>query len=55
MEKQVLEGEESTIIYKKIELIGNLDEEQKSRLMLIAQKCPVHKTLSSPIHMKELI
>lgn len=31
--------------YKKIELKGDLDDKQKDRLLEIADKCPVHKTL----------
>lgn len=31
---------------KKIKLVGNLTEEQRSRLTAIAAKCPVHKTLT---------
>lgn len=33
-----------------IELIGNLDEEQRQRLLLIAGRCPVHQTLTSEVH-----
>ncbi|HRH65999.1 MAG TPA: OsmC family protein [Bacteroidia bacterium] len=54
MEKVVTEGVEKTIIYKKIALEGNLDEGQRSRLLFIADKCPVHKTMSGPIEIKEL-
>ena len=36
-------------ISREIELIGKLTEEQRSRLMEIADKCPVHKTLLSDI------
>jgi putative redox protein len=36
-------------IDREIELLGNLDEAQKAKLMEIAEKCPVHRTLSSPI------
>ncbi len=36
---------------RKIELIGNLDEEQKARLLVIANSCPIHKTLTNPIEM----
>ena len=32
----------------EIELIGDLDDEQKARLLEIANRCPVHKTISSP-------
>ncbi|MDO6738848.1 bifunctional alpha/beta hydrolase/OsmC family protein [Wenyingzhuangia sp. 2_MG-2023] len=37
------------LIEKRIELIGNLDETQKKRLLEIADKCPVHKTLHQPV------
>ncbi|SDX82167.1 bifunctional alpha/beta hydrolase/OsmC family protein [Flavobacterium degerlachei] len=36
-------------IEKNIELIGNLDETQKKRLLYIAEKCPVHKTLQQTV------
>ncbi|AEV76774.1 putative redox protein, regulator of disulfide bond formation [Mycolicibacterium rhodesiae NBB3] len=32
-----------------IELIGDLDEDQRQRLLLIAGRCPVHQTLTSEI------
>jgi putative redox protein len=31
---------------KSIELIGDLDESQKARLLEIAERCPVHRTLA---------
>ena len=31
---------------KSIELVGDLDESQKARLLEIAERCPVHRTLS---------
>ncbi len=34
---------------REIELIGDLDEKQQQRLLEIANKCPVHKTLLSEI------
>jgi putative redox protein len=37
------------IIARQVTLTGELDAAQRSRLMEIAGKCPVHKTLSSPI------
>lgn len=37
-------------IIREIELEGELTEEQKQRLLDIADKCPVHKTLSSKTH-----
>jgi putative redox protein len=33
------------VFQRKIELVGELDEIQKTRLLEIADKCPVHKTL----------
>lgn len=34
---------------REIEIIGDLDEKQRQRLLEIANKCPVHKTLLSEI------
>jgi putative redox protein len=34
---------------RRIELIGNLTEEQRSRLLAIANSCPVHRTLTHSI------
>jgi putative redox protein len=36
-------------IDKKIELVGQLDQAQKERLLEISSRCPVHRTLSSDI------
>ncbi|MEA5363446.1 OsmC family protein [Amycolatopsis sp., V23-08] len=36
-------------ITREIELDGDLDDDQRAKLMLIADKCPVHRTLSSEI------
>lgn len=36
-------------IERKIELTGDLSEAQRTRLLEIANKCPVHKTLTSKI------
>ncbi len=45
-----------TSIIRNMELIGNLNEEQRARLLVIANSCPVHKILSNPIDIKtELI
>ncbi|WP_442267657.1 bifunctional alpha/beta hydrolase/OsmC family protein [Tenacibaculum sp. ZS6-P6] len=41
---------------KKIKLVGDLDEKQRARLLEIAAKCPVHKTLENKAYFKsELI
>ena len=36
-------------IHSEIRLDGELDEAQRSRLMAIATRCPVHRTLSSEV------
>ena len=36
-------------IERTVSFTGNLTEEQRARLREIAHKCPVHKTLTSPI------
>jgi putative redox protein len=36
-------------ITREIELAGELDDDQRAKLMLIADKCPVHRTLSAEI------
>jgi len=38
-----------TIISRKLEFIGNLTEEQRTRLLSVANACPVHKLLTNPI------
>lgn len=38
-----------TIFQREIELNGALDEEQRQRLLQIANACPIHKTLTGPI------
>ena len=39
-------------IERVITLVGNLDAEQRARLMEIADKCPVHRTLESEINIR---
>jgi len=39
-----------TLIERDIELEGVLDEEQRARLLAIANRCPVHLTLSTQMH-----
>lgn len=39
-----------TRITREITLKGDLDSAQRERLMEIADKCPVHRTLSAEIH-----
>ena len=51
LEVEVERDEEAnkTFIHRSLELTGNLDEAQRSRLLAIANKCPIHKILSNPI------
>lgn len=37
-------------IDRDIELIGALDDDQRRRLLGIAERCPVHQTLTSTVH-----
>ena len=39
-------------IEREVELFGPLDDEQRSRLLEIANKCPVHRTLQSEISIR---
>ena len=42
-------------IDKRIELIGSLDEAQRVRLLEIADRCPVHRTLTSKIEIRSAL
>lgn len=39
-------------IRSEIHMEGDLDEEQRKRLLVIATRCPVHRTLSSEIKIR---
>ncbi len=52
MEDESKSGTYLDHISKKIELIGDLDAEQREKLMQIAAKCPVHKTLQSKVEIE---
>jgi putative redox protein len=41
-----------TLIERDIELEGDLDEEQRARLLAIANRCPVHRTLTSQMNIR---
>jgi len=40
------------VIDREIELHGDLDEEQRARLMEIADRCPVHRTLEAAVEVR---
>lgn len=42
-------GPAGTLILRDIVLEGRLDEEQRRKLLEVAEKCPVHKTLTGEI------
>lgn len=44
-----------SIFSRKIELIGTLSDEQKDRLLKIADKCPVHKVLMHPTEIETML
>ena len=44
-----------TVFSRNIQLKGNLDQEQKDRLLQIAKLCPVSKTLSGSIEVNSSI
>jgi putative redox protein len=44
--------DKTTIFMRHIYFEGALDEEQRNRLLQIANACPVHKTLTNPIEIK---
>lgn len=39
-------------IRRELKFTGNLDDEQRARLHDIANKCPIHRTLTHPIHIQ---
>lgn len=49
VEVQFVKESHNSTFNRKIRLNGNLSEEQKKRLMQIANQCFIHKALSNPI------
>lgn len=49
LSEQRTDLQKTTFMHCHIRLIGNLDDAQRQRLLLIAEKCPVHKILTNPI------
>jgi putative redox protein len=44
-----------TIFKREISFEGDLDDDQRARLLQIANSCPVHKTLSNPIEIETVL
>jgi len=49
LEVKLSNQQQTTYINANIELIGDLDNEQKQRILAIADKCPIHKLMQHPI------
>jgi len=45
--------ENYTVFTKRIQIKGDLDEEQKAKLREIAGKCPIHRILTGNIEIRE--
>lgn len=46
MNRQIIDGVQVTEVTMKLMISGELDEDQRKRMLFIAGKCPVHKTLA---------
>lgn len=44
-----------TVFKRELQLEGELTEEQRTRLLQIANACPVHKTLTNPIEIQTVL
>jgi putative redox protein len=40
------------VFIRHIELIGDLDDQQRARMLEIAQRCPIHKALAGEVQIK---
>ena len=54
LEDQQNDKVKADIISREVELIGELDDEQRKRLMDIANRCPVHRTLEGEIRINTI-
>lgn len=43
------QGPDGLVIDRRIALAGDLDDDQRARLLQIANRCPLHRALSGPI------
>ncbi len=49
---EYLKEENITKIHSVVNVIGNLDEKQRARILSVAKSCPVHKILTNPIEIQ---
>lgn len=54
-EKVTGEKGQEYLIKREITLVGDLTPEQREGLLVIAGKCPVHKTLTNPIRIESAL
>jgi len=47
--------ENKTLFKREISFEGAVDDEQRKRLLQIANSCPVHKTLTNPIEVQTVL
>ncbi len=47
------EGQQIDVLERNITLFGDLTEDQRQRLLKIAGKCPVHRTLENKIEVRD--
>lgn len=45
----ISENKEGTVISRDVSFKGDLTQEQRDQLLVIANKCPIHKLLSGPV------
>ena len=55
VEVRTEESEGKTIFHRQVHLTGTLDIAQRTRMLQIANACPVHKVLTNPIVMNTII
>ena len=48
-------GNEPPRLTQRVHLTGDLDDEQRERLRVIAGRCPVHRMVEGPLEMEEIL
>lgn len=52
LEQQTIDGKLQSRIQRRLRLVGQLNQAEQERLIEIANKCPIHRLLSNPIHIQ---
>jgi putative redox protein len=52
---ELIEEAGQTKFIRKLQLTGKLDDEQRTRLLAVANACPVHKILTNPIAIETVL